>query len=136
MLENPSDRNIVASVIGLAGSLGVDVVGEGVETRQQADELTRLGCGHLQGYLYGRPVTLEQLPGQLARLRRSGERPRVPLARAGASTAAADTVVRGRVLALHKTGASLDTIAAALNSEGLRAPNGQRWHRTSVSRLL
>ena len=41
-----------------------------------------------------------------------------------------------RLLALHAEGASLTTIAAALNSEGFRTPDGVRWHRVSVARAV
>jgi diguanylate cyclase (GGDEF)-like protein/PAS domain S-box-containing protein len=52
---------IVQSILVLGKSLGIDVVAEGVETRQQADLLRRLGCEHAQGYFFSRPVPLEQL---------------------------------------------------------------------------
>lgn len=37
------------------------VVGEGIETSDQADELTRLGCDLGQGYLFGRPGPVSRL---------------------------------------------------------------------------
>ena len=48
---------IVASVAKLAASLGMDVVAEGVETEEQRVVLMAAGCGSLQGYLYGKPIT-------------------------------------------------------------------------------
>jgi diguanylate cyclase (GGDEF)-like protein len=48
---------IVASVTKLAASLGMGVVAEGVETDQQREVLTAAGCGALQGYRFGRPMT-------------------------------------------------------------------------------
>ena len=41
-----------------------------------------------------------------------------------------------QILRLHRQGASLSTIAAALNAEGLRTPQGQRWHRATVARVI
>jgi hypothetical protein len=41
-----------------------------------------------------------------------------------------------RMLRMHNEGASLNTIAAALNAEGYRTPSGQRWHRTTVARSI
>ena len=41
-----------------------------------------------------------------------------------------------RLLRLHRDGASLATIAAALNAEGFRTPQGMRWHRATVARVI
>jgi diguanylate cyclase (GGDEF)-like protein/PAS domain S-box-containing protein len=51
---------IVPSIVGLAHNLGMGVVAEGVETREQARELTLLDCAEAQGYLYSRPVPRDQ----------------------------------------------------------------------------
>lgn len=50
-------QTILASVIGLAGQLGLQVVAEGVETPQQAALLHEWRCSLAQGYLYARPLT-------------------------------------------------------------------------------
>ena len=47
---------LVASIIELARSLRLEVVAEGVETREQQDVLETLACSHAQGYLFGRPL--------------------------------------------------------------------------------
>jgi diguanylate cyclase (GGDEF)-like protein len=47
---------LVASIIAMAGSLGLSVVAEGVETEQQAAVLRGLGCAYAQGFLWSRPV--------------------------------------------------------------------------------
>jgi diguanylate cyclase (GGDEF)-like protein/PAS domain S-box-containing protein len=52
--DRQCDR-IVEALTGLARGLGVDIVAEGVETTEQRDVLTSLGCAHAQGYLFGRP---------------------------------------------------------------------------------
>jgi diguanylate cyclase len=49
-------RTIVQSVIHLATGLGLDVVGEGVESAEQAEMLRLMGCRVMQGYYFGRPV--------------------------------------------------------------------------------
>ena len=56
MLENQSDYTIVTTIVAMAHSLGMMTVAEGVETRAQADALTRLGCDRAQGFLYDRPL--------------------------------------------------------------------------------
>ena len=52
---DPEDSAIVDAVVSLAHALGLEVVGEGVETLTQIGELRRLGCDAAQGYLIGRP---------------------------------------------------------------------------------
>jgi EAL domain-containing protein (putative c-di-GMP-specific phosphodiesterase class I) len=56
-----SDRMIVQTTLTLAGSLGMQTVAEGVETREQADMLRELGCDTLQGYFIHRPVSAADL---------------------------------------------------------------------------
>jgi len=51
------DEAIVAAVIGLARTLGIAVVAEGVESSLQSDHLLRLGCGWAQGFYYGAPLS-------------------------------------------------------------------------------
>lgn len=50
---------IAATIIALAESLGLRVVAEGVETEDQRLVLAHLGCGIYQGFLFGRPVNIE-----------------------------------------------------------------------------
>jgi EAL domain-containing protein (putative c-di-GMP-specific phosphodiesterase class I) len=62
--RNRKDSAIVGAVIVLAGSLGMDIVAEGIETQEQADELRAMGADYGQGWFYGRPRELHDL-GQL-----------------------------------------------------------------------
>ena len=55
-----SDKAIVSTVIAMAHSLGLDVIAEGVETEVQRKFLFNMGCIHYQGYLFGKPVPVEQ----------------------------------------------------------------------------
>jgi len=49
-------RSIVSGIIGMAKSLKLNVVAEGVDTHQQKDILVSMGCNELQGYLFSIPV--------------------------------------------------------------------------------
>jgi EAL domain-containing protein (putative c-di-GMP-specific phosphodiesterase class I) len=57
------DVAVVRLILALASELGLDVIAEGVETRQQLKILIDLGCSKVQGYLLGRPV-----PARLAQV--------------------------------------------------------------------
>ena len=53
-----SDQAIVQTIIAMAKSLNLDVIAEGVETKQQKQRLVKKGCRLFQGYLFGRPMPL------------------------------------------------------------------------------
>lgn len=53
------DTQLVRMIVGLSQELGIGVVAEGVESQMQEDELRRLGCRIGQGYLYSRPLSLD-----------------------------------------------------------------------------
>lgn len=52
---------IVQSIIQIADNLEIDVVAEGIETKEQADVLYELGCNCAQGYLYYQPMSFREL---------------------------------------------------------------------------
>ena len=63
-LERSSDSqrggNIVESVIRMAKWLGMSVIAEGVETKSQADFLRSVGCSYMQGYLFAKPMPVNE----------------------------------------------------------------------------
>jgi EAL domain-containing protein (putative c-di-GMP-specific phosphodiesterase class I) len=61
VLTDPNDAAIARTIIGLAQSLGLDVIAEGVETEAQRELLARFGCERYQGYLFCQALPLEAL---------------------------------------------------------------------------
>lgn len=53
-------KNVIRSMIYMADQLNMDVVAEGVETREQVEFLKSIHCGLVQGYYYSRPVPVDQ----------------------------------------------------------------------------
>jgi EAL domain-containing protein (putative c-di-GMP-specific phosphodiesterase class I) len=58
LLSEPVDAAIVRTIIQLAGSLGMSVIGEGVEMEGQRKALADMGCREFQGYLFGKPAPM------------------------------------------------------------------------------
>jgi diguanylate cyclase (GGDEF)-like protein/PAS domain S-box-containing protein len=58
MHESPTDQSIVRSIISLAHTLNLKVIGEGVELEEHVDELKKMNCEEYQGYAYSKPVPL------------------------------------------------------------------------------
>lgn len=59
MADNNENTEIVRTIVVLAQNLGMDVVAEGVETKEQLELLRSLGCENGQGYYFSRPVDSE-----------------------------------------------------------------------------
>ena len=70
LCDNRSDRLMVQSTIGLAHSLDRKVVAEGVEQRDILDALTEMECDLAQGFIIGRPMSLENLVKRISADRR------------------------------------------------------------------
>jgi diguanylate cyclase (GGDEF)-like protein/PAS domain S-box-containing protein len=65
IVHDSNDRSIVRTIIAMANSLGFDVIAEGVETNAQKELLINKGCQHFQGYLFGRPIPVQQFEASL-----------------------------------------------------------------------
>ena len=63
--KNTEDRAIEDAIIGLGKALGLTIVAEGVETTDQAAFLRDHACDEMQGYLFSRPVSAENLSALL-----------------------------------------------------------------------
>ena len=67
--SDSSDREIVGTIIAMAQNLYLGVIAEGVETEEQRQFLLGNGCEQFQGYLFGRPLPVEQFEAQLLSMR-------------------------------------------------------------------
>ncbi len=63
----PGNRNaaIIKAIVMLADTLGMETTAEGVELQDEIELVRDLGCSHIQGYVYGRPVPAEEVLLQL-----------------------------------------------------------------------
>jgi diguanylate cyclase (GGDEF)-like protein len=72
LTDDPRSERIVAAIIGLAHSLGLAVVSEGVETAKQHHDLTRLGADSCQGFYFAKPMPAINLRTLMRRQRQNG----------------------------------------------------------------
>lgn len=56
---------IISSVISMASALGLPVIAEGVETKEQSDMLLGFGCEQMQGYYFSKPIPAEEYENML-----------------------------------------------------------------------
>lgn len=59
--ENKKDMTLIKVIIYLANKFDLKLIAEGIETKEQARELKKLGCDQAQGYLFGRPTREEEI---------------------------------------------------------------------------
>jgi EAL domain-containing protein (putative c-di-GMP-specific phosphodiesterase class I) len=56
-----NDEIITKTIISIGEQFGLEVIAEGVETKEQYKKLVEIGCEYFQGYLFSKPVRAEQL---------------------------------------------------------------------------
>ena len=61
MVHDAKATAIVRTIVTMANNLGLDVIAEGVETAEQQQVLSANGCLIYQGYLFGKPMPVEEL---------------------------------------------------------------------------
>ncbi len=66
VVTNSADRGIVRAVVAMAHGLNLNVIAEGVETKEQFAYLRESGCDALQGYWFSHPLPVEKVDGLLA----------------------------------------------------------------------
>jgi diguanylate cyclase (GGDEF)-like protein len=148
-IENdPSAHGIASAVVGMAHSLGLHVVAEGVDTEEQLPLLRRMGCDQIQGFLFAPALPAEEVtrfmcrtgeeplrmsPGMVAPGRRSAgevrsEDVREPVLRSAprpppsqVPEAAAPAPKIGRALLVDDESQSLSTVALRLMQLGIDA---------------
>ena len=65
--DDTGDASLVTAIAAMADSLGIDIVAEGVETEAQWLYLKDIGCDHMQGYYFSKPVSPEQIEEKYGR---------------------------------------------------------------------
>ena len=128
------DEAICGSVVKLARSVGAVCIAEGVETPQQLSLLASFGCQQAQGFLWSPAVPLAELALALTETARIPPAAQTPVQNAPVLQLVPE--VTAQIEELHRAGASLHTIAAALNRSGARHPAGVRWGVHAVARYV
>ena len=60
MNDNDASKKYVASIISIGHILNLEVISEGVESLEQVETLKAIGCDYIQGYVWGKPVPIEE----------------------------------------------------------------------------
>lgn len=66
MANQKANLAVIRAIIGIGRDLGIDIIAEGVETREQAKSLRSEGCDLLQGFLFSKPKPLTEAVADLA----------------------------------------------------------------------
>ena len=61
MAKEKGDKVLVSAIISMAKAMNMQVVAEGVETKQEVDILLELGCDYIQGFYYSKPMPAQSM---------------------------------------------------------------------------
>ena len=64
-MVNPHSSLLLGTIVGLAKTLGYNMIAEGVETIEQANAIKTLGCDIVQGFFFSPAVPSEDVPALL-----------------------------------------------------------------------
>ena len=65
--ETEKSRVVIESIVSMTKRLGMPIIVEGVETKEQYDSLKDLGCEYVQGFYFSRPIGVEKFKALLAK---------------------------------------------------------------------
>jgi EAL domain-containing protein (putative c-di-GMP-specific phosphodiesterase class I) len=63
--DNKKSKDMIQAIVGLAETFDLGVIAEGIETREDVDHLIKIGCSEGQGYLFGKPLTVDEALSKL-----------------------------------------------------------------------
>jgi diguanylate cyclase (GGDEF)-like protein/PAS domain S-box-containing protein len=116
-VEGSRNGAIIGSIVSLANALGMETTAEGVETLDELDLVRQLGCSHVQGYIYSRPLDNaaasalfdDQSPELVAQGPRSAREPRRSMLRVVTLRHGADAY-QGTVRNISSKGAMIEGV--------------------------
>jgi diguanylate cyclase (GGDEF)-like protein len=123
----PGNRNaaIIRAIVTLADTLGMETTAEGVENQDEIELVRQLGCSHIQGYVYGKPMLAEEVMRQLSDSGEIAEASGYKVSRPSRATmlrrarlSIGDSVGHVRIRNLSSTGAMIDGIDLGEIAEG------------------
>lgn len=130
-LPTRAGRAILAAIIDLAHAIDATALAEGVESQEELDELRRMGCDAVSGFLLARPVPMSELP--------TAAQQGVATLRVTIGTPAADgrrvPVRKGRLRLLRAAKAS-DAVSVAEDVDAVTGLGNHRALRRDVQALL
>jgi sensor c-di-GMP phosphodiesterase-like protein len=68
LVDGSADKALCEAIIVMAHKLGLKVIAEGVETKQQRDVLAAFGCDYAQGWLYSKAIPAKEFEAMLKSL--------------------------------------------------------------------